>query len=227
MPGVQGTAKMPWAEFKAMRDAERVAAEIKALDGVKGAAEVTALEGAKGVGKVELSVGKSDLDVLRTKWNVPETQTVAVGKTDVKGLEGIKFEGASPKVLKEAGLPSLDEIMPNRLIKGPSDNPLFIRHAEEHVFNQFDQAVSRAGINPNDVTGTLRVHQSNPAGVCKKCIQGLSNDSVSPGVVKQLSLKYPDLTIEITSEVSETVKVSGKSTLIVKNGKYNELMGGY
>ena len=41
----------------------------------------------------KIDVGKADLDVLRQKWNVPKTDTVAVGKTDVEGLENLVFEG--------------------------------------------------------------------------------------------------------------------------------------
>jgi hypothetical protein len=167
-------------------------------------------------------VGSADIIALRQKWNVPDAETLAVAKTNVKGLERHTFEGASPKVLKKAGLPSLNEIMPNRLIKAPSNNPLFIQHAEEYVFNLFDQEVSKAGIDPSDVTGVLRVYQSNPAGVCRKCIQGLTNNLVEPGVVKQMSLRYPNLTIEITSEINDAVKVSGRSSLVVKNGIYVE-----
>ena len=50
-----------------------------------------------------------ELSNLRRKWKVPETDTIAVGKTNVPGLEGKVFEGGSPKVRKEAGLPNLDE----------------------------------------------------------------------------------------------------------------------
>ena len=114
---------------------------------------------------------------------VPKTETVAVGKTNVKGLEKITFEGQSPKVRKEAGLPDLDEVWRNRNIKAPGQNPLF-------------------------------------TGVCRKCIQGLDNDIVKPGVLKQLSLKYPNLRIEVTSEVLPNVKVSGKSNFVIMNGKY-------
>lgn len=44
----------------------------------------------------------------------------------------------------------------------------------------------------------VKIHQSNPSGVCRKCIQGLDNDIVKPGVLKQLSLKYPNLRIEVS-----------------------------
>ena len=77
-----------------------------------------------------------------------------------------------------------------------------------------------AGISPNNVNGILKIHQSNPTGVCRKCIQGLANDNVSPGVLKQLSLKYPNLRIEVISEVIPDVKVTGKSSFVIQNGKH-------
>jgi len=66
----------------------------------------------KGTGKkYNIVLGKTDIDALRKKWNVPETETVAVGKTDVRGLENLTFKGESPKIRKEAGLSDLDEVM--------------------------------------------------------------------------------------------------------------------
>lgn len=170
--------------------------------------------------KIKLEVGSEDIAALRKKWNVPQRDTLAVAKTDVKGLESITFEGGSPGVRTEAGLPKLDEVMPNRIIKSPSRAPLFTRHAEEDVANQFDEAVAKVGINPNNVTGTLYIHQSNPAGVCKICIQGLTNDAVKPGILKQLSLRYPKLVIKVTSEVDTDVKVNGRLNVTIQDGKY-------
>ena len=181
-----------------------------------------ALESGSKGGTDALQIGKTDLDALRQKLGVPETDTIAVGKTDVKGMEGVTFEGQSPKVRSEAGLPDLDEIWAERNIKSPGNNPLFTRHAEEALANDFDRAVIKAGINPQDVSGVLKIHQSNPTGVCRKCIQGLANDNVSPGVLKQLSLKYPNLRIEVTSEILPDVKVTGKSNFVIQNGQYVE-----
>lgn len=175
-----------------------------------------------GGGTDVIQIGKTDLDALRNKLGVPETDTIAVGKTNVKGLEHITFEGQSPRVRSEAGLPDLDEIWAGRNIKAPGNNPLFTRHAEEVLANDFDRAVMEAGINPQDVSGVLKIHQSNPTGVCRKCIQGLANDNVSPGVLKQLSLKYPNLRIEVTSEILPDVKVTGKSNFVIQNGQYVE-----
>lgn len=168
----------------------------------------------------DVKVGSQDIQELRDKYDIPETNTVAVGKTDIPGLEDITFEGGSPKVRQQLGMLDLDTEMPGRSIKAPSNNPLFTRHAEEVVANKSDTAVQESGIPAEDVSGTLSIHRSNPSGVCKKCIQGLNNNSVQPGVLKQLSLKYPNLIIKVTSELNADVKVTGRSELIIKNGEY-------
>lgn len=58
--------------------------------------------------------------------------------------------------------------------------------------------------------------------VIPNSIQGLENDNVSFGVLKQLSLKYPNLHIEVTSEILPDVKVTGKSNFVIQNGRYIE-----
>jgi hypothetical protein len=135
------------------------------------------------------------------------------------------MQGYTALTIIEQNLNRLDELlldrsMPDRTIKARSESPLFTRHAEEGVANEFDVAVSKLAKDPKDVTGTLYIHQSNPSGVCKKCIQGLANDTVKPGVLKQLSLRYANLTIKVTSEIDESVKVVGRSSFTIKNGKY-------
>ena len=176
---------------------------------------------AKGADKaVDLDIGKKDLDILRNKLGIPEKNTIAVAKTNVKGLEEMIFEGGSPAVRKDAGLPNYDISNPNRAIKSSGKIPSATRHAEEVVANEFVEAVEKAGIEAKDVVGALRVHQSNPSGVCPTCLSGLGNPDKTPGVIKQLSLKYPNLTIEVTSEVVEGAKVNGRLAFKVKNGMY-------
>lgn len=177
-------------------------------------------EADKGTGETKVQFGKEDLDALRKKWNVPETDTIAVGKTDVKGLEDFTFEGGSPKVRKEAGLPDLDVSNPDRPIKSSGKIPSATRHAEEGVANQFVEAVEQAGIKPEDVVGKLRLHQSNSAGVCPTCLSGLGNPKKDAGIIKQLSLKYPNLIIEVTSEAVEGARINGRLSFKVKNGVY-------
>ena len=81
---------------------------------VKNTAEETKVKDVKekdGKGNVDsIEISKTDLDIIRNKLGVPKTNTIAVGKTNVKGLEGITFEGQSPKVRSEDGLADLDEI---------------------------------------------------------------------------------------------------------------------
>jgi hypothetical protein len=126
---------------------------------------------------------KQDLENLREKVGT-DIDTIAVGRTDIEGLEDVVFEGASPEVMKvapkEAGLKPLD---PNRKIKAPFKNP-FERHAEEMVINQFVEAVEANPKykNPLDVKEKLYIHQSNTTGVCSACKSGLgTNPNVKKG----------------------------------------------
>ncbi|WP_249291985.1 hypothetical protein [Metabacillus flavus] len=151
---------------------------------------------------------KEDLDGLRKKWNVPETQTVAIGKTDIPGLEDLSFEGGSPKVRKEAGLPSLDEIYPDREIKAPYNRTIrghaqFMDHAEEGVIASFEDSVKKAGIEPHELKGILYIHQSNPNGICNKCTKGLFDPVAigERGIFKQLTDMYPNLNIKVSTEI--------------------------
>ncbi|MBC1512597.1 hypothetical protein HCB69_12625 [Listeria booriae] len=163
-----------------------------------------------------------DLVTLRSKWKVPETDTIAVGKTDVKGLENKIFEGGSPLVRKEAGLLDLDELSPNRPIQAPRKSPQFTRHAEEGVINDFIATVEKNGLSSDEVVGTLAIHQSNPKGVCTACIQGITNPKVKPGIFMQLSQKYPNLIIKVTTEMQEGIKAAGKFDFILSGGKLIE-----
>jgi hypothetical protein len=165
---------------------------------------------------------RADLDAFRTQLKVPETHTIAIGKTDIPGLENAAFRGASPLVRKEAGLPSLDESMPGREIKSPSPDVRGTRHAEEGVLNEFNEAVKKARLTPEQVKGTLYVHQSNPKGICSTCIQGIANPDVDPGIFLQLSKKYPNLTIKASSETVDGVKASGRLSFTLLNGKMME-----
>jgi hypothetical protein len=143
--------------------------------------------------------GSADLNVLRERLGLgADKHTIAVGRTNVPGLESNTFEGASASIRKDIGQSPLPISRP---IKSPNPNPLFSGHAEEVLANDFVTAVERANIRSADVKGDLWIHISNPAGVCNICAQGLRPGStVPPGVVRQLSEKYPNLTIRFTAE---------------------------
>ncbi|MED4693833.1 hypothetical protein [Peribacillus frigoritolerans] len=173
-------------------------------------------DGGKGVNgtgsKSDINVGKEDLERLRKKLGVPETQTIAIGKTDIKGLEGIVFEGGSPKVRKEAGLPSLDELYPGREIKAPYNRAIrghaqFMDHAEEGIIAEFEDAVKKARLKPEDMKGTLYIHQSNPNGICNKCTKGLFDPVPNDerGIFKQMTDMYPNLKIKVTTEINPSL----------------------
>ena len=159
-----------------------------------------------------------ELSNLRRKWKVPETDTIAVGKTNVPGLEGKVFEGGSPKVRKEAGLPDLDEAFPDRTVRSPFNNPRARNHAEEGIFAQFEAAIQN--MDSEKVRGTLEIHQSNPSGVCTSCISGITNKSAKEGIFLQFSKKYPNLKIVVTSFEKEGIRKVGRLNFIIQNGKY-------
>jgi hypothetical protein len=166
---------------------------------------------------------KSDLKKWRETVGT-DLNTIAVARTDIEGLEGEVFKGASPSVIKNApevaGLKPLDEEMPNRPIKAPFKNPKARNHAEEMVINKFIKAVENKYSNDLDVKGKLYIHQSNPDGVCPNCKSGLSqNPYAAKGVLYQLSKKYPNLEIIVSSEIDEGRKVTKRHFFIVKDGK--------
>ncbi|MDF2791359.1 MAG: ywqJ, partial [Neobacillus sp.] len=164
-----------------------------------------------------------DLARLRKKLMVPERNTVAIGKARIEGIdEVIELSGASPRVRQDAKLPSLDVIAPNRDIKAPTTVAMNKNHAEEEVFYHFDERIKLEGISPNKVKGELYLHQSNKAGVCPTCLQGIKNLNKAPGIFKQFSDKYPNLKVVVTSEGSEGVKAFGRQHFILKAGKYME-----
>ena len=162
-------------------------------------------------------VGQADLDAYRAALKLPTTtQTLAVGKSDIPELQGLTWNGGSVKVYDLAGLP---RPLDGALIS-PSSNPLFTRHAEGDVGNQFIDAVNAAGLSPQDLAGkNLNIIISNPTGVCTTCVAGLSNPLANPGVIKQLSNMYPELTINIKVATVPGITPATGSNIVVRGGK--------
>jgi hypothetical protein len=105
------------------------------------------------------TVGPSDIEAFRARIRVPRRHTIAAGRTSVPGLQDITFEGASPFVRDEAGLP--------RATPGPTEPPspygFDQGHAEEDLVNQFIRAVEKLDLKPSDLDGhKLVVYVSNP-----------------------------------------------------------------
>ena len=78
----------------------------------------------------------------------------------------------------------------------------------------------KAGLSNEEVKGVLHLYQSNPSGVCPTCLSGLGNPDKASGVIKQLSERYPNLKIKVSSNQVEGVRVTGRSNFTVQNGKY-------
>jgi hypothetical protein len=160
--------------------------------------------------------GRPDLEEFRVRIGVPYRHTVGIGRTNVPGLENTRFEGASPWVRDEAGLP--------RATPGPIASPSSIArdrgHAEEDIANQFVRAVEQRGLQPSDLDGhKLVIHISNPNGVCSTCRWGLNSDAPA-GVLKQLSQRYPGLAIHIRAETQPGIKPASPIGFTIKNGRY-------
>jgi hypothetical protein len=126
-----------------------------------------------------------------------EGGTVAVARTDVKTLDKKPFGGASPEALPAAvkgkpGTTGGTELTPA--------NPIAADHAEHVALENLRVAIEKAleskAITRADLVGKnvwVRVEQEP----CSSCAAGLDNPEATPGVIKQFSQKFPELTIEV------------------------------
>ena len=144
-------------------------------------------------------------------------ETIAVAKTNVPGLQNRTFEGACSQVYDEAELPR----PASEPVRSPSRGRRFWGHAEEDIINQFIRAVEDGGLTPSDLDGhKLVIHVSNPRGVCPVCLWGF--DSKRPaGVLKQLSDKYPGLTISVSVETEPGVVSRSPVRFVIRGGTIN------
>jgi hypothetical protein len=167
----------------------------------------------------------TDLNNLRTRYGGVQGDTVAIGFTNVPGLEG-EIDGLSTKRRRDAGLSEdfLNERYGPDRIKAPVDEipqtSALRGHAEEHLIDEFDKRVQDAGLTPQDLDGkTLNIRISKDTGVCTMCAAGLDPKSVaSSGVIKQLSEKYRLLTIRVTVEGGVNARPN-RNVLRVRDGK--------
>jgi hypothetical protein len=106
------------------------------------------------------------------------------------------FKGASPK----AGGP----VEPGGSIKSPNPSARFQLHAEEDLVNQIDRAIQEAGLTAKEMIGRS-VNMHIEQRVCNICRQGLGGAEVPPGVLKQLSVKYPNITFNVANDATNEV----------------------
>ena len=188
----------------------------------------------------DIRVTNEDLDAYRSEKGIEEVydprkpgvpiNTLAIGRTNVPGLEGIDFVGRSSAVRKAMNDPTLDEDpeFKDRSIRAPYIGKWvgqFTRHAEEDLMAHFEKEIKRIGLQPEDVEGTLYIRQSNYRGVCNACTVGLPNLSKksSEGIFLKLTTKYPNLKIVVTSDLRYgTPPGSGTIYFTLLNGEVTD-----
>jgi hypothetical protein len=137
-------------------------------------------------------VGEALIDQLRHEHGLPANiDTLAVGWTNVDGLEAWRFIGGSRAPRTRAALPNA---APH--LQAPRVNHQFVDHAEQDVGNAFLDTVTgaRARVRPYH---WLRIYLTKASGPCSACTQGLDNRLVAPGVLGQLTQRFPDLTVTL------------------------------
>jgi hypothetical protein len=175
-----------------------------------GIAEDIASAEARAASRIE--VGPDDIAALRARYSgIGNRHTLAIGRTDVPGLESRTFEGGSPLVRRNAGLPPTEY---GPIEAGPgldSDR----NHAEQDIFNQFSSTVERAGITATELEGrTFALHISNPRGVCWVCRSSLNDPNAPFGVLRQFSERFPGLIVRVTVDGPPGAEIGYKMLLL-------------
>jgi hypothetical protein len=157
-----------------------------------------------------LAIGRALNADVRTQYGIgPTIHTVAVGWTSIPGLEAVRFVGASRRIRESSWLP-----MPTPHIDAPRSGSQFVDHAEQDVVNGFIDAVENVQ-RIRVESETLWIYVTHRKGPCTACVQGLANRLAAPGILAQLSLRYPGLLIQLTWETA-----AGKlGYLQVENGE--------
>lgn len=92
--------------------------------------------------------------------------------------------------------------VPRLHIVTPRQNAQFQDHAEQEVINGFIDAVTESRIDLSEEDGpTLWMFVSQD--VCSACRQGSYGAAVEPGVLMQLSRRFPDLLISVGWEARQ------------------------
>jgi hypothetical protein len=145
-----------------------------------------------------LALGRALNAEVRAQYGLgASAHTVAVGWTSVPGLEAERFVGASRRIREAAWLPT-----PTPHINAPRTGGQFIDHAEQDVANAFIDALHESGHRGDFASETLWIYVTHDKGPCTACMQGLANRLAAPGILAQLSLRYPGLLVQLTWETA-------------------------
>lgn len=159
-----------------------------------------------------LAIGRALIHQARVAYQLPPNRhTVAVGWTTIERLASQRFVGASRELRALAALPN-----PVPHIEAPRANAQFLDHAEQDVANGFIDALSALRPQPPLDGECLRIFISHARGPCSACAQGLTDDPhVAPGVLSQLSERYPGMTLTLAWENDD----GRLGTLFVEGGR--------
>lgn len=128
-----------------------------------------------------------------------EGGTVGAARTDVPGLEGRPFTGRSP-VAGGAFNPASE--FPPATSYG--ELPHTHAHAEQQIADALDEALKKV---PREQLAGRRVWMLIEQEPCSTCAAGARGTNVAAGVLKKLSLKYPEIIFEIKSLESSSIIV--------------------
>jgi hypothetical protein len=146
-----------------------------------------------------LAIGRTLLAQARQEYGIPDSaQTVAVGWSGIDGLASQRFVGASRSIREASYLPA-----PIDHINAPRSNAQFLDHAEQDIANAFIDALQGLPHRPPLEGEWLRIFVSHAKGPCAACAQGLNERQVDPGVLGQLSRRFPGLTVVLAWESGE------------------------
>gem|GEM_PF-3844556 len=147
---------------------------------------------------------RAQTGISKTRRQLPngkfknEGGTVAVGKVDIpESPINDLFPGASTNA-------QIKPIAHNTRYKSP--NPVNSNHAEQTVLGNIANKLDNTIGNKN-VAGTIHIQVDQ--AVCSSCKSGLNNPKSRAGVIKQFSEEFPNLTINLTDNLGNTIKVLG------------------
>lgn len=141
-----------------------------------------------------------------------ETQggTAGAARTDIPGLEDRVFIGRSPQaggqVNPKSNFPPATD---------PEVLPHTHGHAEQNIADQLEEALLKI---PKEQLKGRRVWMLIEQEPCSTCAQGTVNADTAAGVLKKLSLKYPEVIFEIKSLDSSALIVLKGSTTTAPGG---------
>ncbi len=160
----------------------------------------------------DIGAGRQDIGIPRRAPSAVEPSieltggTSGAARTDIPGLENRAFLGQS----KLAGGPGYNPQSSFSPTTDVTKLPHTHGHAEQHIADQLEEALAKI---PREQLKGRRVWMLIEQTPCAACAAGAVKTNTAAGVLKKLSLKYPELTIEVKSlENNSLIVLKGTET---------------